>query len=173
MKFFSPVGVRKARNLNKVSPFDKEARNQLDLLKTFGFIDNLPPLDEIQKVPSWEKKNLDLETKARAYLDINCAHCHSAHGAGNTSGLFLNFENTDKKSLGFCKKPVASGNGSGGATYDINPGIPQDSILYLRMKSKDPSVMMPEIGRSLTHSKGLKLIYEWISGMTISCGEKS
>ena len=83
----------------------------------------------------------------------------------------MNLNNQDKMSSGVCKKPVASGNGSLGGSHDISPGNPEDSILYLRMNSLDPSVMMPELGRSLIHKEAVELIGKWIFDMNFSCGE--
>jgi hypothetical protein len=67
--------------------------------------------------------------------------------------------------LGFYKKPVATGRGSGGLKYSIVPGKPEESILLHRMISTDPGVMMPESGRALSHSEAIGLIGSWISSM--------
>ena len=44
----------------------------------------------------------------------------------------------------------------------IVPGKPEESILLHRMISLDPGVMMPESGRALAHSEGIRLIESWI-----------
>jgi hypothetical protein len=49
--------------------------------------------------------------------------------------------------------------------YDIVPGKPDASILYYRIKSNDPGVMMPELGKKLIHEEGVELIREWIAAM--------
>jgi len=67
--------------------------------------------------------------------------------------------------LGINKSPVATGRGSGGLKYSIVPGKPEESILLHRMISTDPGVMMPESGRSLTHTEAIKIIEDWISSM--------
>lgn len=41
------------------------------------------------------------------------------------------------------------------------------SILLYRMKSEDPGMMMPEIGRSIVHQEGVALIEEYIKNLTI------
>jgi hypothetical protein len=46
--------------------------------------------------------------------------------------------------------------------YSIVPGKPEKSILLYRMKSEDPGIMMPESGRALAHSEGIRLIESWI-----------
>jgi uncharacterized repeat protein (TIGR03806 family) len=168
-KIFRPIGVKVAKNLNRDSPFERTSVNQLENLHSLGRLEGLPSWEEREKIPSWDSSFFSLEERARAYLDINCAHCHSEKGSANTSGLYLNFENKNPMSFGICKKPVASGNGSQGAPYDVTPGHPEKSILYLRMNSKDPSVMMPELGRSLVHKEGVELVNEWILSLIFFC----
>ena len=106
---------------------------------------------------------------ARRYLDVNCAHCHSDEGAGDTSGLFLDVHETDPTRLGVCKRTIAAGQGTGGHTYDIVPGDPRTSILIHRMRTDNPAEMMPELGRSLVHSAGVSLIADWIHTMPGEC----
>jgi hypothetical protein len=65
------------------------------------------------------------------------------------------------------KTPIAAGLGSGGLTYDIVPGSPDQSILYYRMNSLAPGVAMPELGRRMAHAEGLDLIKDWIAGMEV------
>ncbi|MEE4302482.1 MAG: hypothetical protein V2J24_23785 [Pseudomonadales bacterium] len=104
----------------------------------------------------------------RAYLDVNCAHCHSDVGAADTAGLHLGYE-APRDALGLCKSPVAAGRGSGGRAYDIRPGAPDASILLYRMDHRDPGVMMPELGRSLVHREGVAAVRAWISDLEGDC----
>ena len=106
-----------------------------------------------------------LNDRARSYLDINCGHCHSATGPADTSGLYLNGETLDRVRLGWCKAPIAAGQGTGGHQYGIVPGHPERSILYYRMQSRDPGAMMPELGRNLLDEAGSALVAKWIGDM--------
>jgi len=110
-----------------------------------------------------------LDAKARAYLDINCAHCHNTKGPANTSGLVLTWGEIDPTQMGVCKTPVAAGQGSGGLRFSIVPGRPDESILVHRMESTTPKVQMPELGRALVHREGVALIREWITAMKGGC----
>jgi hypothetical protein len=65
------------------------------------------------------------------------------------------------------KSPVAAGRGSGGRKFDIVPGNPEASILYYRINSTDPGVMMPELGKTLIHDEGVALIKEWIEKIQV------
>jgi hypothetical protein len=108
---------------------------------------------------------LPLESRARAYLDANCGHCHAPGRPADTSGLFLTWDETDPTRLGVMKHPVAAGRGSGDLEFDIVPGDPAASILTYRVASTDPGVMMPEVGRGLVHDEGLALLSDWIAAM--------
>ncbi len=110
-----------------------------------------------------------VDARARAYLDINCAHCHNAAGAADTSGLHLNFDAPMDRNFGICKSPTAVGQGSGDRLYDIYPGRPDESILVYRMAHTDPAIAMPELGRSTVHVEALRLMKEWIGGLPGDC----
>jgi hypothetical protein len=108
----------------------------------------------------------ELDEAARSYLDVNCAHCHNPNGVqGATSQLFLNYENTDQFRLGVCKRPGSAGSGTGGFTFDILPGNPDESILNFRVETEDVGAMMPLLGRSLQHRQGAELLRAWVEEM--------
>ena len=159
-----PIGP-KARNLNKKIFYpDLDAKlNQLRYWSNRGIID--AHSDSMKRVAAWNDTDMDLEERARAYLAINCGHCHSPTGNAASSGLYLNLTEDRPKQLGVLKKPVAAGRGSGDKLYSIVPGKPEDSILLYRMQSTDPGVMMPESGRALNHKEGIDLIANWIKSL--------
>ena len=92
-------------------------------------------------------------------------HCHRADGPAKNSGLYLLASENDPSRLGVGKAPVAAGKGSGGLLYGIVPGKPDESILQYRIESVHPGVMMPELGRSITHEEGVALVRQWIKEM--------
>lgn len=159
----TPIGP-KARNLNGDFAYADGKMNQLQKWKQLGILEGLPEnMAEVPKVPVWNDPSTgDLYHRGRAYLDINCAHCHIADGPGNTSGLHLDYNETDNAKIGFHKAPIAAGRGSGGLAVDIEPGNPEASIIWYRMNSADPGIMMPELGRKMIHKEGVALIHEWI-----------
>ena len=116
----------------------------------------------IPPISSYTDVNASLDNRARAYLDINCGHCHSPTGNANSTGLYLHLNETRDIHLGVNKKPVATGRGSGGMKYSIVPGKPEESILLHRMISLDPGVMMPESGRALSHTEAVDMVRNWI-----------
>ena len=60
---------------------------------------------------------------------------------------------------------MAAGRGSGGRSFDIEPGEPERSILPYRFESTEPGVMMPELGRSLTDPEAVAMLRQWIAAM--------
>jgi len=162
-----PIGFRIA-NLDKTVTREGQTINQIEYLQSknlIAFDDQARP----ETMVAYNDASAPIEDRALAYLDINCGHCHRPEGPGNTSGLFLQYNETRTNHLGYCKGPVAAGKGSGGRAYDITPGSADASILYYRMKSVNPGEMMPEIGRSLAHAEGLDLIKEWIDSIEYDC----
>lgn len=163
---FTPIGPS-ARQLNGNFTYEEGTENQLLKWQQAGLLEGLPPLREVDKLAVWDDPTTgSLDARARAWLDINCAHCHNPHGPANTSGLSLDAYETDPAALGVNKAPVAAGRGAGDLNYDIVPGKPEASILLYRIASTEPGVSMPEIGRSQVHEEGVALIREWIAHMT-------
>jgi uncharacterized repeat protein (TIGR03806 family) len=167
-KKFEPIGP-KARHLNRDYVYAGEAKNQLDYLTSVGYLTGAPAATAAPRNADWQDKAQTLDSRARAYLDINCAHCHNDKGAANTTALHLNMGAPADLHLGLCKPPVAAGAGTGGFNFGINPGKPDDSIMVYRLSSFEPGVMMPELGRSSVHREGVALIREWIGAMKETC----
>ena len=157
-KVMTPIGP-KARNMDKLVQYKTGEMNQLVYWAALGWINkNLGS----SSISNYADLNAVLEDRARAYLDINCGHCHIPGGSADTTGLYLNYTEQGKERIGIHKKPVAAGRASGNLKYSIVPGHPNDSILLYRMKSLDPGIMMPESGRALSDEIGIKLISDWI-----------
>lgn len=157
-----PIGP-KARNLN--FEVQEGAKNQLFDWVQAGIVADTPPQKEWPSVPDWRNTELPIDNRARAYLDINCAHCHRSDGPASNTGLFLTYGETNRTHWGYRKRPVAAGRGSGGFDFAIAPGHPDRSILLYRMKSQEPGVLMPELGRSLTDDNAIRLLSSWIKNM--------
>ena len=155
-----PIGPS-ARQLNN----GVKENNQLIKWAAAGILNGLPSIDQIPQLIGYEKNTASTELRARSWLEANCAHCHREDGPAKTSGLHLLASVTDPLRLGVGKAPIAAGKGSGGRKYDIVPGDPDASILYYRIVSNDPGVMMPELGRSVIDREGADLIAEWIREM--------
>ncbi|MEM7329856.1 MAG: SO2930 family diheme c-type cytochrome [Pseudomonadota bacterium] len=154
-----PIGP-KARNLNQAGP---HGANQIEDWFARGIISGVP--EHVPVMARAFDPAVSLETQARAYLDINCAHCHKASGSASNSGLWLAWEIEDAVTWGVGKHPTAAGRGAGDALVVIKPGDPAASILSFRMASDEPGIAMPELGRALVHDEGVALIEAWITQM--------
>ncbi len=159
-----PIGPT-ARQLNKSYVYTAGNENQLVHWEVLELLENKPDQQSIPKLASYEDENELLNARARAWLEINCAHCHRPEGPAKTSGLHLLANVTDQIALGVGKAPIAAGKGSGGLLYGIVPGKPHQSILQYRIESTHPGIMMPELGRTIVHEEGVALVRQWITDM--------
>lgn len=167
-----PIGPR-ARHLNGTYPYTHGEQNQLAYWREAGLLAGGPEPDAAPRNAVWHGETplggLALDAAARAYIDINCAHCHSRTGHARTSGLFLEPADPVGASFGLCKPPIAAGRGTGNRLYSIVPGDSDASIFVFRMVTNRPDAMMPEIGRSVSHAEGVALIAQWIDAMAGGC----
>ena len=165
---FEPLGP-KARHMNRDYVYDGVAENQLTHLTKVGYLSGAPEPATAPRNANWADDKQALDARARAYLDINCGHCHNAKGAANTTALHLNMGAPADLHLGLCKPPVAAGRGTGDFPFDIVPGKPDQSILIYRINSDETGLMMPEIGRNSVHREGVELLKAWIAAWPGNC----
>lgn len=168
-KSIAPIGP-KARHLNRDYPYAGGPKNQLAYLEKVGYLTGVPAPAELPREVNWRDASQPLEGRARAYLEVNCGHCHNPKGPADTTSLSFDVGTPVDRHLGLCKPPVAAGRGTGDHRFDIVPGHPEDSILPFRMASRETGVMMPEQGRGTVHREGLALIRDWIAAMPGECG---
>lgn len=186
-QIFLPIGP-KARYLNSDHTYpDGTVYNQLQywaegelltgLPADFQSVEQAPVFNDLTHIASLSDSELD--DKARAYLDINCAHCHRADltlpadyaGAAGSSGVQLEYNRVYADApgkFGVCKDPVAGG--KAGYPYDVIPGNADESYLLFRLSTMDSRHKMPELGRSTVHQEGVELIRTWIDQLpSASC----
>lgn len=158
----------KAWQLNRDYVYDGKNQNQIEHWSAIGMLVGVKKV--LPAGVGWASPGeYSLEDRSKAYLDVNCAHCHNSVGAADTSGLNLELDTPVDRDYGVCKPPVAVGRGSGDRPYDIYPGRPEDSIMIYRMQNTDPAIAMPELGRSTVHDRGLALVTEWVASMQGEC----
>jgi uncharacterized repeat protein (TIGR03806 family) len=154
---------------NKVVPIGPKVRNLSaawlgDMLKA-GALDRIPPGAATMPVWAARKVTDPAEPLARAYLDVNCAHCHQPGGGASNSGLDLRWEQRDPHAFGIGKRPVAAGRGAGEYEFSIVAGHPDESILLYRLNSAAPGIAMPELGKSSIDKEGVAVVRRWIAEM--------
>jgi len=152
-----PIGP-KARNLNRLVNYENQSVNQLELWNQLNLIKGLPSsITEIATTPSWRNNTASLQDRAKAYLDINCSHCHNDNGAADHSGLRLEFwRPLNDGKHGVCQ---------GGDVKNIWPGDANMSFIPYRMALTTPRNRMPPFGRNLADVDAVDLIEEWINSM--------
>ncbi|MCB1100597.1 MAG: PQQ-dependent sugar dehydrogenase [Verrucomicrobiae bacterium] len=130
---------------------------QLERLARSGLFRSTPREQEVFPDPA--DPNIDLETRARAYLHMNCAHCHRDNGGGIVP---LRLER--QLSLAQMQAQVAPLRGDFGMTSAqlVTPGDPSHSLLLYRM-AKVGSGRMPHLGSHVVDPHGVQLISRWIA----------
>ena len=85
----TPIGP-KARHLNRDFAYREGTENQLAHWTRLGALADAPPPDRAPRLATWDDpKSGTLDARARAWLEINCAHCHNPAGPARTTGLDL------------------------------------------------------------------------------------
>ncbi len=159
---FNPIGL-KARHLNKSTDYRGQHINQLTLWKNLGLLTGLPEdLLSIDSTVNWQDDSADLQDRAKSYLDINCAHCHSDGGGAALSGLRLEYW---RKSITHAHGVCNSSHGWRGGGYDIWPGLGEISSIPIRMRHTAAKDRMPPIGRSLVDEEAASLVSAWIDSL--------
>ena len=110
----------------------------------------------------------DVEARARAYLEVNCQHCHNVRGFAASTGFYLDSFRPVDSTYGVCKQSTATGTeGRGGRTFDIHPGKASDSIIAFRTSAEalTPAARMPPLARSVVDTEGNALLTDWINNV--------
>lgn len=159
-----PIGI-KPIHLNYTLTYPDGNENQLNRWIQRGKLeDNLP--DGINAVVDYSDISKPISERARAYFDIQCAHCHQTGGEAISTPLNLSYHQTTfLKNMGVCVDqphpiPGVLKNGK-----IVDPQNPENSLLYLLMNTDDTYLRMPRLGRSTIHREGVQLIEEWINSL--------
>ncbi|MGH8530045.1 MAG: parallel beta-helix domain-containing protein [Nevskiales bacterium] len=167
-----PIGP-KVRNLNRNFDYPGLGEmNQLAYLQTQGLLDLPDAPENLERLPKWNVPGssgaqpgspADLHHRARAFLEVNCYHCHNPAGNAQNSGLVLDsFTNPMTQRNGICKPPIAAGKAADFGNYDIVPGNASQSILPLRVATTEPGAAMPPLSRSVVQNEVVELLIGWV-----------
>jgi uncharacterized repeat protein (TIGR03806 family) len=163
-----PIGP-KARLLNRPYPYATGTANQIDHWTAIGALTGAPPSASAPRLPVWnDPSDGTLETRARAYLETNCAHCHNPLGRAGFTGLTFLHDQPLDQSYGICAEADDGGGGSG-LTFAIVPGAADQSVVHFRMGSVTDGVKMPQLERSVVHTEGAALVDAWIDSLAGAC----
>ena len=167
-----PIGP-KVRNLNKDHEYaDVGVMNQLAYLQSKALLDLPDEPSKLEKLAKWNVPGsggktagsaADVHQRARAFLEVNCMHCHNRAGNASNSGLSLDsFQEPMDAGHGICKPPIAAGRAADFGNYDIQPGDAGVSILPHRLASVEPGIRMPPVSRSVMQKEAVELVTRWV-----------
>ena len=101
-----------------------------------------------------------LESRARSYLDSNCAMCHRP---GVVRSRFDARLSTPLQLQGLINGPLTSPSAIPGATL-VQPGDVSRSVLYDRLARED-HLKMPPLARNVVHHEALDILRRWIESL--------
>src|SRR5262245_23543801 len=101
--------------------------------------------------PNPHDESAPLEDRARAYLHVNCGHCHT-RGGGGSSFFDVQYDRTLAKTALVGSRPTQGTFNILGAQI-IAPGDPYRSVLYYRISKLGPG-RMPQLGSNVFDTRG-------------------
>jgi uncharacterized repeat protein (TIGR03806 family) len=147
--------------LQREHNYGRTLADQLRTLDHIGlFAEPLP--EKIEAWPDPHDSSADLTARARAYLHVNCGHCHR-RGGGGSSFFDVNYAHTLEKTSLLGTRPTQGTFGIHDAQI-VAPGDPYRSVLYYRI-SKLGHGRMPQFGSQVVDPSGTQLIHDWIASL--------
>jgi uncharacterized repeat protein (TIGR03806 family) len=135
--------------------------DQLEAFAEVGLFGDAP-LPDIPPMPNPLDETQPLDLRARAYLHSNCGHCHRPDGwVPPDLSMDLRYDvalsETDACDVpaDYSLRPIDR----------IEPGDPDGSLIYVRMRTEGVD-RMPPLGVSLIDDAGSGVVGEWIAAMT-------
>lgn len=134
-----PIGPQ-LRSLN----FKVNGSNQLTTLKNLDLLDGINNTNALGSLPNWENTNTTITDRGRAYMDMNCAHCHQPGGFCYPEiPLDLRFE----------------------TSYENTEIEAYKYAIIGYMSFYNPGVSMPLIGTTMVHQEGYDLIVAYVNAL--------
>jgi glucose/arabinose dehydrogenase len=161
------VGVTRGLTVSQLNR-DHDGMNQIDRLERFGTVRWPWKGGPLATMPRVDGKWSTLEERARAYLHVNCAHCHQP--GGDSARVHLDMRRETPFALtGLCgKQPSAAFLGHEDALV-IAPGDPAKSLVSIRMHAVGSEAMPPL--RERVDPDGTKVVDEWIRSIRLCPGQ--
>jgi putative heme-binding domain-containing protein len=145
--------------LNKDHDYGGVTASQLDTFAHIRLIDKPVATENRPRLANPRDATADQEGRARAYLQVNCAHCHRMHAGGSVLS-HMHYDLPLEKTNMVGVRPTQGTFGIHAAQV-IAPGDPSRSVLLYRM-AKLGGGRMPHIGSTEVDCEGVELIDEWL-----------
>jgi hypothetical protein len=135
-----------------------------------GLVRNLPA-SLLDRAPRIAASN-PTERAALGYLHGNCGHCHNASGPLASLELVLaqdpvatatDAATTLRSLVG--RKSRFRPYGIQGEAQRVTPGKHENSVLAMRMRSRNPMTQMPPLGTQVVDTDGLAIVQRWINDL--------
>jgi len=132
-----PIGP-KIRSMNFDVENNGKTTNQLTYFQSIGLLSSFDP-HSVDSLPQAFSLRFTIAEQARAYMEMNCAHCHSPEGYCKGTGLYLQY----------------------------SLPIEQTNILRNRNRivSKTESGRMPLLGKTIVHKEGVALVKAYVASL--------
>lgn len=126
--------------------FDLNGVNQLQKFISEGHLLNAPAPSSISVLPNWEDETQTDEDRMRAYMDVNCAHCHTAGGFHNLNyfnAMDLRYE----------------------VSFDDSNIYNERYSIIARIQTSVDQYSMPFIGVTTPHTEAVDLIVSYLESL--------
>ncbi|MCI4669889.1 MAG: hypothetical protein MRZ79_17265 [Bacteroidia bacterium] len=135
----SPIGPS-LRNLNRMVERDGKKLNQIQHLQALGILSDFDT-NQISQMVDYKDSSASLSERGRAYLDINCAHCHQPNG----------WKKSNQRNFDF--------------RYETS--LAQSGILHKREKISRTlrNGRMPYIGTTMIDEEGIRLVSDYLNSL--------
>ncbi|PVW14335.1 fibronectin type III domain-containing protein [Marixanthomonas spongiae] len=135
-----PIGM-KLRSMNFTPSYTSE--NQLVYLESIGMLEGTAS-ENISTLPDWTDEALySIYERGRAYMDINCAHCHQPGGSVTNFNLDFRFDTP------FEDTDIYASRGE----------------IEARVQSTAPVYRMPQLGRTIVHEEAVTMLLEYLEAI--------
>lgn len=146
-----------------------DGASQLEHFARIGLFTKDITGEQLQSIANPADQSATLDARARAYLHVNCAHCHRM-SAGGSVLAYMHFD-LPLEATNMLAAPTQGDFGIKNARV-LAPGDPFRSVLLYRM-SKLGGGRMPRLGATESDADGIALIADWISAMTPNPADES